>query len=500
MSGIFAYGPLPKRSIKRMATVHKIPQHPCQPMITMYIHTAEIGFPLTQLDTKYIVDRLNQLRTLSERWSPGQISLFFSVPIDNKPNYLVAQSLFHLVPGIHKIMLCHYANNGSSIDYNIRFVVELDELLLGKHTVSLFSCNKINREALQSRWAEYIYKLFPEAFYGSPIVPITDCHQAKHIEQNGDYIYTADKTDVSIHNPRTIYALPYLGLATVYRIDFAANLHSFDCDEFLKLCKRTVFDKTKVLADRDSPDIIMYNKSRSFVMYSKYRKLQGDNYKQYDGLLHDAEFVIRTETSIRSPDKRWREQHLRITTVDDNILLYNTARGGLLSFLYSDLCAEVWFDEYNKRIGTADFYNRYYADKIIGAAKIKGDKKQRLKDLMELISQSLSVVNAYDRYIPGRQICRNGKTVQGSDVNFRERIRFLKSIGVQPLRIPDNWHRKHIENPINNVVQGGQTYKNSPWIPNIPGEYLHNYLYVKAMISDMFDARKAKNHWDLTSC
>lgn len=457
------------------------------------IHSFEIQYPLSSYAASYCIFRLNYPRRVSKLipdfkinlWNKERVNSFFEQPKDKSCRLLIDDDIKTKYPGILKIVLLHtYNKEYIGEQYFIRMKINPCSLLLGYYSENLFHCSFRNNENLQNAYAKFIFNLFPRAFIEPIPLNYDRCLKTEEYVINK---ITGEKTYLSewLEKFRTLAALPYLGLASVKRVDYAKN-HKLpkNFQLFLMLAKRSAIDRRKkVLFPDNREKLELINKSKTLAVYEKV-KVTDDDFSTKE--------IVRIKTILRSPSKEWKRNNLKINSEKDAVKLYKNVRGGLLPFLDESVAETVIKVELDKLVGPGDFYSTYRAWKIIDESKYKKDKKQNLKDLMQLVSQCWSVQKAEKQYIVGAPLKKSRKIVKGSQQTFRKSIKQLRELGVQPLRILDSWHLSHLHNPINDDVSRIILFGPEPLNQLLSKETLIKYEDTKTEIKEMLEARRIK--------
>ena len=460
------------------------------------IQSFEIQYPLSSYAASYCIFQLNYPRYLLQPkklipryrikiWEEEQINSFFNRPDDKKFNLIVDADIKYRCPGIVFIAFLHTYNQEYAGDqFFIRIKINPCSLLLHYYSEDLFYCTPENVDILQDAYAKVIFNLFSHAFQEPIPLNYDQCLETDEYtinEETGEIFYLSEQLEKN----RTLAALPYLGLASVKRVDYAKNLKlPPNFQQFLSLAKRSALDRRKKIDFPDNKDKLeLKNKSKIFAVYEKVR-LKEDDFSPKE--------IIRIKAIIRNPSKEWKKHNLKITTDKDSVEFYSKARGGLLPFLNEEVADTAIKKEFDKLVGPGDFYSTYRAWKIIDESKFKRDKKLNLKELMQLISQCWSLERAEKQYIMGAPLKKSRKIVKGSQQTFRKSIKQLRELGVQPLRILDSWHISHLHNPIEDDVSRKIIFGPESLNQLLSKETFKKYEDTKTEIKTMLEARRIK--------
>ena len=458
------------------------------------IHSFEIQFPLSSYAASYCIFQLNYPRQVYKLnpqyrikiWEKKQINSFFEQPNDKSFYSLEDSDIQKRVPGIIKVLFLHIYNQDYLGDqYFIRIRINPCSLLLKRNSEDLFYCTPNNNRALQNAYAKIIFNLFPRAFINpSPLDydKILKTNEYTINRTTGEKIYLSEW----LAKFRTLAALPYLGLASVKRVDNATNLDlPKNFQQFLKLAKRSALDKRKTLhLSKCNDELELINKSKTFAVYERI-KINNECFA--------PQGIIRFKAILRKPSIEWRKNSLKISTERDSVKLYNRVYGGLLPFLSNKAAVTLINNEYNKLVGSGNFLSTYKAWKTIDESKFKKDKKQSLKELMQLVSQCWSLRKAEVQYINGAPLKKSRKIVKGTQQTFRKSIKQLRDIGVQPLRIPDSWHLSYLHNPIADDVNSKILFGPVSLRLLLSKESFKKYEETKAEIERLLKVRKLEN-------
>ncbi len=439
------------------------------------VHLFEIQFPLSMKAIRYCIDclaiRFNKTADNPDfrkfQVNYNRITSFLRSAQNRNYSVLVYKNLEDLHIGVSQIMFIHQIVNSKSRFY-IRLKIYPIELLEQGKSNNLLYCSLNNLAALQDVYAKAVMDIFPMTF---------GCPSPLNPKCIGSTARTKDNPEEYYNFLWSLSALPYLGLATVKRVDYALDLKAPEhLQHFLALCKRSILDKRKK-ASEQFKDFEFKNKTKTISIYKNIE------------LSDSTERIIRFITTIRNPSNNWKKTHLHIKTDEDQLNHYGKARGGLLPFLNEELATKLLATEYDKLVGPGDFYSTYRAWKKIDESKYKNDKKQNMKELMQLISQCWSLQRAEQQYIVGTPLRKNRKIVKGTQQTFRKSIRQLRELGVQPLRIPDSWHLSHLHNPINDDVSRKIIFRSEPLNHLLSKDTFKKYEDTKTEIEKLLEAR-----------
>lgn len=382
--------------------------------------------------------------------------------------------------GIQAINLYRHSKFSGTV--YIVITVQPEALCSGQETNRLFRCTPQNVYALQLHYADAIYDICPDAF---------------SIDDTDDScIQETFKLDYRLHDhypyPVGLAALPYLGLLITKRVDYSINIHAenkqlaLECLSKSYLNPRTHNAKGDDTPEADEasaiPDTDALDAYKNYNLYEKNTVSTDciyDKRHKYDlfgcpseQLYDEAENIIRLESSRRKCSKAWIIKRANLN------LSKNERPMGILPYL-EPIVADYVIQNFIAKIGLQDWYSDAEAKKLIDDAVKKGLIKKSIKktgeerknsqrltilqDILPIISQSRSLNSAFKNYQTGcYTLAKTQRIVHGTSDIFRDYIKLLRSIGVQPLRIPDKRKVTHLQNPIKNIVLLGLDHTQLP--------------------------------------
>lgn len=123
----------------------------------------------------------------------------------------------------------------------------------------------------------------------------------------------------------------------------------------------------------------------------------------------------------------------------------------MINMMSDEMCMNVIKNYYNKTINPGDYYSYHYAERIILDQVSKGEKIYRLTDALKLIREKGGIANAK------AGMC-------GNDLEkFRESLRDLRNLGINPVLIPDEWGIDHIRNLLDAYYDQLNKEDTVPW-------------------------------------
>lgn len=243
----------------------------------------------------------------------------------------------------------------------------------------------------------------------------------------------------------------------VSRIDYSFNLR-FNSDtevrHFLALTKKTSLyqhtnqqriEKIK-LKDQSTAE---GNGSYKIICYDKKKQVEetynGISDVEKQRLLTEANGMVRFEVQCRKG---------ALNAIKEKHHFHDKA---IRHYLNADIAAEVLLSKYQTAIGFEDFFSRYHAQKLLNINDDnKPQMKRKLLHLLQLIAQACSVCNAKKQFLKGTFIRNTEIFVHGSKEQFRDRLQRLRSLNINPVLLPKEWHLTFLRNPIHQLYQALQ--------------------------------------------
>ena len=402
------------------------------------------------------------------------------------PSYKLKCTFRDRLPtGIQAINIYRHAKLSSTV--YIVMTVNPEALCSGHKTNRLFRCTPDNVYALQICYADAVYELCPEAFMPNYGDNDDSCQQETiHLDSSHNDSYTY---------PIGLASLPYLGLLIPKEADYSLNLYAknkklaLEClrNSYLDVRKKgSIKQKNVTVPDDDELDFISDTdsqpKNKNLNLYAKNTVSSDciyDKQMKYDvsgctdqSLYNEADNIIRLETARKKCTKAW------IVKMANLRLRHNERPMGILPYL-EPIVANTVLNTFLDKIGHQDWYSDDEATKILEVAVRKGLIKQSLKksgderknsprltivqDILPIISQSRSITMALKNYQTGNYtIAKTQKVVHGTADTFRDYLKLIRSVGMQPYLIPDRRKEKHLENPVKNIVLLGLDHTKLP--------------------------------------
>ena len=309
------------------------------------IHTFEISYGLSLKYANTCVYRLNELT--NEFNDKGHfLTNFLDVNKISKPLIFTVPDL----PGINSIRLSKHIEGSGYATFRICFNIEAEILRTGTDTLDLYYSSPAHAKELQTQYAKAIFKLFPEAFNKRPALSLYYSGFAPKES------YTEEEKEHS-----GWYALPYLPLASVRRLDLTFDLESEDEDHarlLTEMVTKSYYDGHKKI-EKDGVsknpekhpchDKIQRSKSRGFSSYYKHDRMFDEAYADRANIKQmqkDSKTISRIEMSYTSNNRVNVKSLTWLDVPSDEMTL------GPLPYLANEQDSLNAFDtEYNGRIG-----------------------------------------------------------------------------------------------------------------------------------------------------
>lgn len=300
-------------------------------------------------------------------------------------------------PGLRKITLTKYPDHSGFVCFRISFFIEAEVLRIEEYTLDLFFCSREHAQELQTQYAKAIYSLFPEAFTGRPAAFLYTSGFAPSDS------YTEDEFEHS-----GLYSLPYLGLASVQRLDFTFDVtlgSREDAKLFTYMVLQSYYDAWKKVENKGknkNPDALdkCYDKeyksgSNAFSVYDKYDKMCSDDYAHWpniEQIREAARNVVRIEMPNFNPDKAMVKSRTWLQIPNDGIPL------GPLPYIANEQVSFLAFiKEYSDKVGNGPdlrWYKRTKLksrlEKLVRQHRITREAKRKMIKISQAIAQGRS--------------------------------------------------------------------------------------------------------------
>lgn len=421
------------------------------------IHTFEIYYELNYRSAAYCVGNLNRI---AREYGPvnGRPRYFSDTKINE---YLTGDrkslrfSTEFLFLGLHHIKFTKMPLPDGRATYYIYFRIEPEVLLTQEYSLNLFQCNENNFDALQSRYGEIVYQIFPRSMEQRPIegsidfMPVAERRYIRDLEYRIKYGELAGE-ELEIYRFRHLFSLPYLGLARIARVDFTVDFRCDHPDIYLRLAKQSYVDnasRKRKLYLKKGKYLAAYNKTvDGFLIYDKQKKYmlpRFDNKPNIEELRRAAANVMRIEYVFKCRSRREQLRFTRLNHPAKGQTEYESTPGlcGLMPYIIQDVGAERLRNEYYRLIGGGQWMSDYHWNNTMEQSSLTKTMKRKLNNLAYLISEVRHLDRSKAAFAQGRDIQRyrgpGTLHVQGSKDMFRTHIDKIRSLGLQPLRIPE---------------------------------------------------------------
>lgn len=227
-----------------------------------------------------------------------------------------------------------------------------------------------------------------------------------------------------------------------YCVNFSLNELAPECtsEQVMKLIRRgDVPPHFKELVEYDSTSHRMKSKPDSFYLmcksatincYGKQVELLRRNQKRPDSIspatLAAAQDIVRFEVQCKYP-KVYTLSRIAESAGNNSTNKYH-------DLLKYQACLDKINYYYGKSVGRGDWFTLYAAEKIIVRQHFNRQKRDRLLNVLQEVSQC-------------RSLARAKATHQGKDLAaFKLTLNDLSDIGINPVTIPREWGITHIPN------------------------------------------------------
>jgi hypothetical protein len=144
---------------------------------------------------------------------------------------------------------------------------------------------------------------------------------------------------------------------------------------------------------------------------------------------------------------------------------------------------------WKQHIGTEPWRSRYHINQAIENSRAWAETKQLAKEVTYVISRKRRFNDAKTAYVNGVEI--NGKTYKGTAANFDKAVAFLRSLGVQPFRIPSRWNLSRMEADFRLYPSIHVGFNHLPRkVPGIPSATAEIYHFVKTKLVEVYKSYK----------
>ena len=450
--------------------------------MTTCIDTVQVFYPLSQPEAGYIAYRLDTVTHAADS-DPRERFLSTDPDADNI-NELVYERFYRYVPGITQVKLLKLREkwiiNRPAYRFKIYFWLKPELLVTGEYNLLLFRCSTANYYAMQEAFSSAIFRLFPRAFDYAPLDPQLGTY-SDGLPPSGAYAN------------QNLSRLQHLGLCQVERVDISKDILVDNPKRFLELARKSYRNNRQLkLTKKKKPYLQAANTSKAFKAYDKQKELAENHTRSpnLSELLQDAAGVIRIEVSIKRPDRGVINDlfGLKIPAVPRSSPAY--LKCGLIPFFFDEdwgdhLMLQLW----EQHIGTEPWMSRYHINEAIDNSHAWAETKQLAKDVTYVISRKRSLNEAKEAYVSGVEIY--GKLYKGTEKDFDKAVKFIRSLGVQPFRIPGRWNLSRMEADFRCYpsVHVGFNHlpRNRPGIPSATAEI---YQSIKTKLVEIYESYK----------
>ena len=392
------------------------------------IHTIEVRYVLSENDFYMLIQDIYDLNKFDKK------------KLDRFLHYKNGKFILPNLPtGINRIEFYYNAEIKSTL--YIKIQIDLQALSYGLPTVDLFQPSLGTTFRVCVAYAEAILKVFPSL--------------------------TALKLDTSVYTNKdsnieatacSLEALPYLMLSTTTQIDYSMNMRVAEKDKkaVLTCIKGSYYSSTKKISKFDkhvdgTKNLNLYaeNKLSSTKVYDKQRYYKDKKIQISDELREASANILRFEYSVRNNLRNFilKEYNLPYKFKNSPFLLSPVA------FFDYDDCNKNIMTIYSKEIDTKDWYNKDRYKKIINKSSLSEHKKSAiLEDIAPTLSIARSTVSALEKYVNGYVHPQSHKKIKGSAATFKSYLNEIRSLNLQPFRIPGKANKTHIINPVS-IIQ-----------------------------------------------
>ena len=242
------------------------------------------------------------------------------------------------------------------------------------------------------------------------------------------------------------------------RIDYSFNLFFEDnhiLEVFKKLTHKTSrYKRTKEVRIKTEKkykqSAAEKNKSHKVICYDKKAEINSQNYiSSYERnlLKYSANGILRYEVQIG---------HNGIAGL---MKRHDIKSRNAYQFLNLDIAYQEILLKFKDTIGYEDFYDRNEAKRIIRASHNTDNMIEKLINLLQAIAQARGVSIA-------KKKCKSGSykiKISHKEITpktFNNQIKRIQAVGVNPVLIPDCDKVKHLINPVHQIHEAYETYKN----------------------------------------
>lgn len=399
--------------------------------MTTCIDTVQIYYPLSQHEASYVIYRLDAV-THEGNSRPREHFLSTDPDDTESINEMVYDRFYRYVRGITRIKLIKLREkwiiNRPVYRFKIFFWLKPELLVTGQYSLQLFRCSPANYLAMQNAYSDAIFRLFDRAFLCDPLDP-----QLK--------TYPEGSPPAEAYANQNLSRLPYLGLCRVERIDITRDIVVGDAARFEELVRKS-FKDSRQLKLKKKRYLLADGSSKAFKTYDKQRELAEEHTRSpnLNELLQQADDVVRIECTLKEPGREILKSMFGLhvpaapSRASPPYLMC-----GLIPFFYDEgwgerLMIQLW----QKHVGTEPWVSRYHISQAMDNSRAWLETKQLAKEVTYVISRKRSLSEAKAAYVQGVTI--HGRHYKGTTEDFDKAVAFIRSLGIQPFRIPGRWN------------------------------------------------------------
>lgn len=176
-----------------------------------------------------------------------------------------------------------------------------------------------------------------------------------------------------------------------------------------------------------------YNDSYKIIVYDKVKEINEN--RQY--IPEEALWLISKRLGYRA--------RFEVQCKKDKVKSIAQNKGfsrNIINFLDEGLSREILKFYYEQSVGTGDFYTEYHALKKIEQSGLKPAMKEKIFNLLRLIAQARSLDKGRKQFSDNKKehkIKNTDIVVHGSDATFKNYLKELKKLKLNPVVIPKAW-------------------------------------------------------------
>lgn len=238
-----------------------------------------------------------------------------------------------------------------------------------------------------------------------------------------------------------------------HRIDYTCNMKfqtKAEFDLFWKLTHKT--SKYSRTERRRLPGIKSYEQSAAEGNKS-YKTLFYDKHAQCEERYGDIQEPERSRILGESQNVIRMEQQCKKGKIASLQKKHGFLDRKAWHFLREDIARDVLLERYNKMVGDGDFYHREGAKAIIREKVPQKSMQDRLIQLLKLIAEKRHIDVAQRVFTSCMEDGDKFPLAHGTVKTFRERIKAIRALGINPVLIEDACTVKHLRNPKHFIME-----------------------------------------------